>query len=471
MAKGKKELRNITIESMAAEGKCIARHEGMVMFVNKVAPGDIVDLRIIKKKKKFAEATPIHFHKYSPLRVEPVCGHYGICGGCKWQHINYDEQLKFKKQQVVDQMERIGGLILPEVADTLPSAETLYYRNKLEYTFSDKRWLTPKEIASNEDFDRRGLGFHIPGRFDKVLDIEHCYLQPEPSNDIRLEVKQIAQERELTYYDLLNHSGFLRNLVIRTANTGQVMVILQVAEEKQVEITYILDRLIQKFPAITSANYIINKKRNETYYDQEVVNYSGEAFIEEVMQKPDGSGELRFRVGPKSFYQTNSEQAESLYSTAWEFAGLVGDENVYDLYTGTGTIACYISSRAKKVVGIEYVKDAVADARENAAHNKIKNTSFFAGDIKDMLTEEFFNENGFPDVVITDPPRAGMHPDVCNALLNAAPKKIVYVSCNPATQARDVALLAERYAIEKIQPVDMFPHTHHVENVVLLEKR
>ena len=471
MAKRKINLQEIEIGSMAAEGKCVARHEGMVIFVEKVAPGDVVDLRITRKKKKFAEATPVHFHKYSPLRVEPVCSHYGTCGGCKWQHLSYEEQLKFKRQQVIDQVERIGGIKLPEVEETLPSDQTLYYRNKLEYTFSDKRWLTPKEIASNEDFDRRGLGFHIPGRFDKVLDIEHCYLQPEPSNEIRLEVKQIAQERNLTHYDLLNHTGFLRNLVIRTANTGQVMVILQVAEDNPEEISYILDRLTEKFSAITSANYIVNQKKNETYSDQDVVNYSGEPFIEEEMQKPDGSGTLKFRIGPKSFYQTNSAQAEKLYRTAWEYAGLTGEEHVYDLYTGTGTIACYVASKAKKVVGIEYVEDAVADARENALLNSIDNTSFFAGDIKDMLSEDFFAANGYPDVVITDPPRAGMHPEVCEALLKATPGKIVYVSCNPATQARDVALMAEKYKVEKIQPVDMFPHTHHVENVMLLEKR
>lgn len=461
-------LHKVEIGPVATEGKCVVRHEGMVIFVEKVAPGDVVDIQLTKKKKNFAEATPITFHEYSKSRQDPFCSHFGTCGGCKWQHLDYKEQISYKRQQVVDQLSRIGGLEFPEVKPALPSEATTYYRNKLEYTFSDKRWLTHQEVKSGDEFDRRGVGFHIPGRFDKVLDIKHCYLQPEPSNEIRLEIKDISREKGYSYYNLLENQGFLRNLVVRTANTGQVMVILQVAEAEMEAIHYILDRLDQKFN-ITSLNYIINQKKNETYFDQEVVNVKGTPYIEEQMRKPDGSGILTFRVGPKSFYQTNSSQAEKLYNTAWKLAGLKGDELVYDLYTGTGTIASYIAGDAKKVIGIEYIEDAVKDARINAELNGIKNVEFFAGDMKDLLTEEFFSEHGRPEVVITDPPRAGMHADVCEALLKAAPEKIVYVSCNPATQARDAALLSEKYQVTEVQPVDMFPHTHHVENVMLFK--
>lgn len=468
MRKKNKILQEVEIGPVATEGKCVARHEGMVIFVEKVAPGDVVDIRLTKKKKNFAEATPITFHEYSKARQDPFCSHFGTCGGCKWQHLDYNEQLNYKRQQVIDQLERIGGFEFPEVKPALPSDATTYYRNKLEFTFSDKRWLTNEEIKSDDEFDRRGVGFHIPGRFDKVLDIKHCYLQADPSNEIRLEIKNIAREKGYTYFNLLDQYGFLRNVIIRTASTGQVMVILQVAEPDIEAIHYILDRLDQKFD-LTSLNYIVNQKKNETYFDQEVVNYKGKPYIEEQMQKPDGSGILTFRIGPKSFYQTNSAQAEKLYYTAWEFANLKGDELVFDLYTGTGTIASYIAGDAKKVIGIEYIEDAVKDARVNAEFNKIQNVDFFAGDMKDLLTEEFFAVHGKPEVVITDPPRAGMHNDVCEALLAAEPDKIVYVSCNPATQARDAALLAEKYEVLEVQPVDMFPHTHHVENVMLFK--
>lgn len=467
--KANKILENVTIESVAAEGKCVARHEGKVIFVEKVAPGDVVDLRIVKKKKKFAHATPVAFHHRSADRTDPFCSHFGTCGGCKWQHLEYQNQLKYKRQQVVDQLTHIGGLEFPEVRDTLASEKTTFYRNKLEYTFSNKRWLTEAEIASGEEFERNGLGFHIPGRFDKVLDIKQCYLQPDPSNDIRLFVKELAKEKGYTYYDLLDHNGFLRNLVIRTSSSGQVMVILQVAADNKEDIHYLLDKLDEAFD-ITSLNYIINRKRNETYFDQEVVNYKGKPFIEENMTRPDGKV-LTFRIDPKSFYQTNAEQAEVLYQKAWELAGLSGEELVYDLYTGTGTIASYVAGDAKKVIGIEYVEEAVVDARKNAKINDIENTHFVSGDMKEILNEVFFNEHGKPEIIIADPPRAGMHEDVCRAILSAEPKKIVYVSCNPATQARDVAILSDKYEITEVQPVDMFPHTHHVENVMLLKLR
>ena len=468
MAKKKKIIKNVEVGPVATDGKCIIKDEGMVIFVEKVAPGDVVDVRITRKKKNFAEATPVNFHEYSKSRQDPFCSHFGTCGGCKWQHLAYKEQLFYKRQQVIDQLERIGGVSLPEVKATLPSEGTTYYRNKLEYTFSDKRWLTNAEIQTGEELDRRGVGFHIPGRFDKVLDVKHCYLQPSPSNDIRLEIKDIAKEKGYTYYNLLDHHGFLRNVIIRTSNTGQVMVILQVAERNVEAIHYILNRLDQKFD-IASLNYIINQKRNETYFDQEVVNFNGAPHIEEQMQKPDGSGVLTFRVGPKSFYQTNSAQAEKLYHTAWKMAGLKGDELVYDLYTGTGTIASYVAGNAKKVVGIEYIEPAVEDARENVRLNNIDNAEFYAGDMKDLLTESFFDQHGKPQVVITDPPRAGMHEEVTMALLKAGPEKIVYVSCNPATQARDAAILSQKYDVLEVQPVDMFPHTQHVENVMLFK--
>lgn len=468
MAKKKKILQKVEIGDVASEGKCVVRHEGMVIFVEKVAPGDVVDIQITKKKKNFAEAKPIHFHQYSKSRVDPFCSHFGTCGGCKWQHLDYNEQLKYKRQQVIDQLERIGGLEIPEVKPTLASENTTYYRNKLEYTFSDKRWLTAQEVKSDDEFDRRGLGFHIPGRFDKVLEINHCYLQPEPSNAIRLEIKEIAKEKGYNYYNLIENEGFLRNLIIRTANTGQVMVILQVAQPNLEDIHFILDRLNGKFD-ITSLNYIINLKKNETYFDQEVVNYKGTPYIEEQMTRPDRSGIITFRIGPKSFYQTNSAQAEKLYHAAWKLADLKGDELVYDLYTGTGTIASYIAGSAKKVIGIEYIEDAVKDARENAKINQIDNIEFYSGDMKDLLTEDFISTHGKPEVIITDPPRAGMHEDVCHAMLAAEAKKIVYVSCNPATQARDASILSAKYDIIEIQPVDMFPHTHHVENIVLFK--
>ncbi len=450
---------------MVAEGKCIARHEDKVIFIEGAAPEDVVDLRIIKSKKNFAEAVVTHIHSYSPKRQQPFCQHFGTCGGCKWQHLGYPEQLHYKQQQVKDNMDRIAKVEYPGVMPILPSKDTTFYRNKLEYTFSSKRWLTAEEIGNDGDIDRNALGFHIPKRFDKILDIEHCYLQPDPSNRIRLEVKRYAKEHQLEFFELVHQTGFLRNLIIRTATSGELMVIVQFAHPDQEKIDALMQHLADTFPEITSLLYIVNQKQNDTWYDQDVITFKGRDYILEEMEG------LKFRVGPKSFYQTNAVQAYELYKIARDFAGLSGNEVVYDLYTGTGTIANFVARKAKKVVGLEYIEMAIDDAKINAQLNGLENTAFFAGDIKDVLNESFIAEHGRPDVVITDPPRAGMHPDVIDTLLKAAPDKIVYISCNPATQARDLALMDAGYKVAAVQPVDMFPHTYHVENVVLLEKR
>ena len=465
-----KILKDLTIEGIAAEGKCITRYEGQVIFVTDVAPGDVADIKVIRKKKTFLEAIPVKIHQYSDLRKDPFCEHFGTCGGCKWQHINYETQLDYKHQQVIDSLERIAKVPMPEPKRILGSEETRYYRNKLEFTFSNKRWLTREEIDQEDDLDRDALGFHIPKRFDKILDINHCYLQPDPSNDIRLTVRQIAKENNIPFFDLITQEGYLRNLIIRNTITGKVMVILQVAGDNEQYLTTVLDGLKDKFPQITSLNYVINTKRNETFNDLEVVNYNGKAYITEEMQLPDNADKsVSFQIGPKSFFQTNAKQAEVLYKKAWEMAQLTGNELVYDLYTGTGTIANYVAGNAKEVIGIEYVEAAIEDAKVNSEINGITNTKFFAGDMKDLLTDDFVSEHGRPDVIITDPPRAGMHQDVCEVILNTRPQRIVYVSCNPATQARDIAILDKYYKITDVQPVDMFPHTHHVENIVALE--
>ncbi|HNP18678.1 MAG TPA: 23S rRNA (uracil(1939)-C(5))-methyltransferase RlmD [Fulvivirga sp.] len=464
-----KILTNIVIEGIAAEGKCIAKNEGQIIFVSNVAPGDVCDLRIVRRKKSFLEAVPVKIHEYSSLRSEPFCEHFGTCGGCKWQHINYETQLKYKQQQVVDNLERIGKIDFEKLNPIIGSENTKFYRNKLEFTFTNARWLTKEEIGSDEELDRDALGFHMPGRFDKILDIEKCHLQADPSNAIRLAVKEFAKEKEIPFFNLVRQTGFLRNLIIRTASTGQVMVILQVTAKNTDWINLILDLLSDQFPEITSLNYVVNNKGNDTFHDLKVINVAGTPFIEEQMKHPDNNNTITFRVGPKSFYQTNSAQAEVLYKLAWELADFKGDETVYDLYTGTGTIANYVASSVKKVIGIEYVEAAIEDAKVNSQINEIKNTSFYAGDMKDLLTDDFIAKNGSPDVIITDPPRAGMHPDVCNVLLKSNAKRIVYISCNPATQARDLALLESKYAVKVVQPVDMFPQTHHVENIALLE--
>lgn len=455
-------LENIRIEEMVAEGKCLARHNNMVIFVGGVAPGDVVNLRVTKKKKSFMEAVPVQFREYSELRVQPFCEHFGICGGCKWQHIGYDTQLYYKEKQVRDNLERIGKVALPEFDPILGSKKDKFYRNKLEFTFSGFGWLTNEQIQSGLDYDRNALGFHMPGRFDKILDIQNCYLQPEPSNSIRLAVREYTRAKGLEYYDAVKQTGFLRNLIIRTANTGDLMVILLVKYNDEPAIFGILDDLYAKFPEITSLQYVVNTKMNDTFHDQEVICYKGQPYIYEQME------DIRFQVGPKSFYQTNADQAYELYRLTREFAGLTGNELVYDLYTGAGTIANFVAHQAREVIGIEYVPSAIEDAKVNSQLNNITNTTFYAGDMKDILSDELIARHGRPEVVITDPPRAGMHPDVVEKLLQVHADRIVYVSCNPATQARDLELLSEKYNVTRVQPVDMFPQTHHVENIVLL---
>ena len=462
-------LEKITITDVAAEGKALAKVNDLVVFVPYVVPGDVVDLQVKRKKNKYAEAVAVKFHEYSPKRAVPFCQHYGVCGGCKWQCLSYEDQIKYKQKQVTDNLTRIGKVELPEISPILGSEKTEFYRNKLEFTFSDKRWLTEEEVRAEVTYDQmNAVGFHIPGAFDKVLAIEKCWLQDDISNQIRNTIRDYAYEHGLAFYNIRNHEGLLRNLMIRTSSTGELMVLLQVrvSADKDVDDTKaLLAHVAGKFPQITSLLYVVNNKQNDTINDLDVVVFKGNDHIFEEMEG------LRFKVGPKSFYQTNSEQAYNLYKVARDFAGLTGDELVYDLYTGTGTIANFVSRRARKVVGIEYVPEAIEDAKVNSAINGIENTLFFAGDMKDMLTQDFINEHGRPDVIITDPPRAGMHNDVIDVILFAEPRRIVYVSCNPATQARDLQLLDAKYKVTAVQPVDMFPHTHHVENVVLLEKK
>ena len=470
MARKKKELpllEQVEITGVAAEGKALARVNDLVVFVPFAAPGDIVDLQLIRKKHNYAEARIVKFHAYSSLRVNPFCEHFGVCGGCKWQHVAYDYQLQFKRQQVEDNLTRIGKIPLPEILPTKGSTKQQYYRNKLEFSFSNKSWLTYEQLQTEQEFDcRNALGFHIPGMFDKVLDIKKCWLQDDISNCIRNAVRDYAYQHNYSFINLRTHEGMLRNMIVRTSTTGELMVILICKIEKEEEMALfkqMLQYIADTFPEITSLLYIINNKCNDTITDLEVHTFKGKDHIFEEMEG------LRFKVGPKSFYQTNSEQAYNLYKVARNFAGLTGNELVYDLYTGTGTIANFVSKQARQVIGIEYVPEAIEDAKVNAEINGIKNTLFFAGDMKDMLTQDFINQYGRPDVIITDPPRAGMHQDVVDVILFAEPKRIVYVSCNPATQARDLQLLDVKYKVKAVQPVDMFPHTHHVENVVLLE--
>ncbi len=458
-----KRYENITITDFAAEGKCIYKSEDGVIFIDgHVAPGDVVDIEVVRRKKKLAQAVVTKFHSYSDLRAEPFCQHFGVCGGCRWQHIDYAEQVKFKQKQVRDHFERIGKI--KEVAyEPIVAAETQrFYRNKLEYTFSNYRWLTVDDMNSGEEFSRNGLGYHVPKRFDRIFQVEKCHLQPDPSNAIRNGLYQFAEDKGYVFYNVKTNEGMMRNLIIRTSNTGDVLVIVQFAEPQEEVITEVMAFLKAEFSEITSLYYIVNQKGNDSYQDQEAVHYDGDRYIRETME------DLTFMVGPKSFYQTNSEQAYELYKIARDYAQLTGEEVVYDLYTGTGTIANFVARNAKKVVGVEYVEEAVADARKNSELNGITNTKFFAGDIKRVLDADFVKKYGQPDVIITDPPRAGMDPAVIATILAAEPKRIVYVSCNTATQARDLALLSGKYKVVKAQPVDMFPHTHHVENVALL---
>jgi 23S rRNA (uracil1939-C5)-methyltransferase len=458
-------LEKVMITDIGAEGNALARVDNLVVFVPMLIPGDIVDIKVIKKRKKYLEGRVVKFHQYSPDRIEPRCIHFGICGGCKWQHLPYNLQLKYKEKQVRDNLIRIGKIDIPEINPIIGSSEIFMYRNKLEYTFSDKRWLTKEEVTSGAKFKNEdALGFHIPGLFDKVLDIEECHLQPEPSNSIRNAVRQYAHENSLQFFDLREQKGFLRNIVIRNSRDGKVMVIVVFFHDDIEKRKDLLDFLASEFPQINSLMYVINSKKNDSINDQEPILYKGDDYLVEEM---DG---LKFRIGPKSFYQTNTRQALELYRTAKDFAALTGKEIVYDLYSGTGTIANYISAYAGKVIGIEFVDEAVQDAIINSEINGISNTHFFAGDMKDVLSEAFFASNGKPDVIITDPPRAGMHEDVIKIIAKAGPDRIVYVSCNPSTQSRDIQLLSDDYHVERVQPVDMFPHTHHVENVVLLKR-
>ena len=470
VARKKKELpllEKVTITDIAAEGKAIAKVNDLVVFVPYVVPGDVVDLQVKRKKNKYAEAEAVKFHEYSPNRAVPFCQHYGICGGCKWQVLPYSEQIRYKQKQVEDNLRRIGKIELPEISPILGSEKTEFYRNKLEFTFSNKRWLTTEEVKQNVKYDQmNAVGFHIPGAFDKVLAIEKCWLQDDISNQLRNSIRDYAYEHNLGFSDIRSHEGLLRNMIVRTSSTGELMLILVFRMDTDAE-TQQANELMQfvadKFPQITSLIYVINNKCNDTIGDLDTFVFKGNDHIFEEMEG------LKFKIGPKSFYQTNSEQAYNLYKVARDFAGLKGDELVYDLYTGTGTIANFVSKKARKVIGIEYVPEAIEDAKVNSEINGIDNTLFYAGDMKDILTQDFINEHGRPDVIITDPPRAGMHQDVIDVILFAEPKRIVYVSCNPATQARDLQLLDVKYKVMAVQPVDMFPHTHHVENVVMLE--
>lgn len=447
----------------------MAKVNELVIFVPYVVPGDVVDLQVKRKKNHYAEAVAVKFHEKSPLRTEPFCSHFGVCGGCKWQCLSYEEQLKYKQKQVFDNLTRIGKVELPEFRPILGSEKTRFYRNKLEFTFSNKRWLTEEEVKQDVKYDQmNAVGFHIPGAFDKVLAIDKCWLQDDISNQIRNAVRDYAYAHNFPFFDLRTQEGLLRNIMIRTSSTGELMVVLQCKvtdDEGRRKMEEILQFMADSFPQITSLMYVINNKCNDTIGDLDVEVFKGNDHIFETM---DG---LKFKVGAKSFYQTNTDQAFRLYSVVRDFAGLTGGELVYDLYTGTGTIANFVSRYARKVVGIEYVPEAIEDAKVNSEINGIGNTDFYAGDMKDILTDEFIATHGRPDVIITDPPRAGMHPDVVQTIIRTAPRRIVYVSCNPATQARDLALLDQYYKVEAVQPVDMFPHTPHVENVVLLDKR
>lgn len=472
MARKKKPLpilEKVLITDVAAEGKALARVNDLVVFVPYVVPGDVVDLQVTRKKHNYAEAEAVKFYEYSDKRVKPFCQHFGVCGGCKFQCMDYQAQLFYKQKQVFDNLTRIGKIEIPEIRPILGSSKTKAYRNKLEFTFSNKRWLIKEEIAADVQYDQmNAVGFHIPEAFDKVLAIEKCWLQDDINNEIRNSIRDYAYAHDYSFFNLRTQEGLLRNMMIRTSSTGELMVLIQFkisneAEEQQA--MALLNHVAEKFPQISALLYVNNDKHNDTLEGLDIKTFKGNDHIFEEMEG------LRFKIGPKSFYQTNSEQAYNLYKVARDFAGLTGNELVYDLYTGTGTIANFVSRKCAKVIGIEYVPEAIEDAKVNSQINGIENTLFYAGDMKDILTQEFIQEHGRPDVIITDPPRAGMHGDVIDTILFAEPKRIVYVSCNPATQARDLALLDGKYKVVAIQPVDMFPHTQHVENVVLLERR
>lgn len=458
---------NITVLDAGAKGVSVAKApEGQVIFIPNVVPGDVVDVQTLKKRKAYFEGKAIKFHSFSEHRVEPVCQHFGACGGCKWQNMNYDRQLFYKNQEVFNNLKRIGKIELPDFEPILGSAKQFFYRNKMEFGFSDTRWMTDAEIQSGVEFDNKNaLGFHIPRMWDKILDIEKCHLQEDPSNAIRNEIKRFATDNNIAFFNARSHEGILRTLMIRTASTGEIMVLIQFYREDKTQRELLLNHIAEQFPQITSLQYVINGKANDTLYDQDIKLYQGRDYILEEMEG------LHFSINAKSFYQTNSDQAYELYKITREFAGLTGKEVVYDLYTGTGTIAQFVSKQAKKVIGVEAVPEAIADAKENAKRNSITNCEFYVGDMKNVFNDEFIAQHGQPDVVITDPPRDGMHKDVVEQLLKIGAQRIVYVSCNSATQARDLALLDEQYKVTRVRPVDMFPQTHHVENVVLLVKR
>jgi 23S rRNA (uracil1939-C5)-methyltransferase len=458
-------LQNVVIDEAVSEGMGLARVDGFVVFVAGGVPGDVADVTIRNRKKKFAEAGILRIDTPSPDRVTPFCSHFGTCGGCKWQHLSYPAQLAFKQKQVTDAFTRLGKVGTGTVLRILPSEQTTHYRNRLDFTFSDQRWRTPEEMASGSGEGLPGLGFHLPQRFDKVLDIETCYLQDDFSNVVRNTIRDFAIGNHYPFFNLRRQEGLLRNLTLRSSSTGEWMLILVFHHDDTGRIRQLMEAVCARFPTLTSVLYVINPKRNETLHDLEIRTWKGRDYIVEEMEG------LKFKISAKSFFQTNSAQALRLYTVVREFSGFNGTENVYDLYTGTGTIANFVSRHCRRVTGVDYVPDAIEDARENARRNNIENTVFYAGDIRATLTPEFVRENGLPDLLITDPPRAGMHEDVTRSIADMAPERIVYVSCNAATQARDIALLADRYATEKIQPVDMFPHTSHVENVALLRKR
>ena len=457
----------IQVLDAGAKGVSVAKApDGKVIFIPNVVPGDVVDVQTLKKRKAYYEGKAVKFHELSEYRVDPICEHFGVCGGCKWQNMKYSQQLAFKQNEVKNHLQRIGKIELPEFEDILGSEKQFLYRNKMEFSFSNSRWLTEKEIGSTEDLgNRNALGFHIPKMWDKILDINKCHLQEDPSNAIRNEIRTFANEHNLAFFNPREHSGLLRTVMIRTVSTGEIMVLIQFFEDDKESRELILDHLYEKFPQITSLQYVVNGKQNDTIYDQDVILYKGRDYILEEMEG------LKFSINAKSFYQTNSDQAYELYKITRDFAGLTGNETVYDLYTGTGTIAQFVSKKAKKVIGVESVPEAIIDAKANAERNNITNCEFFVGDMKVVFNEAFIAQHGKPDVIITDPPRDGMHKDVVEQILKIAPKRVVYVSCNSATQARDLALMDEKYKVTRVRPVDMFPQTHHVENVVLLELR
>ncbi len=477
MARQKKPLpliEKLEITDAGSEGKALGRWNDRVVFVPFAAPGDVVDVQVYKKRRSYFEGRIVATHKKSDLRIQPICSHFGLCGGCKWQHLDYRYQLVFKQKQVQDALDRIAKVPYPGIAPIIGAENPYYYRNKLEFTFSDRRWLTSKDTSKAEGGpeDTNGLGFHLPGMFDKILDIDTCYLQKEPSNEIRLAVRNFALEHNYPFYNVRNNEGLLRNLIIRNSSAGDLMVIVVFGKNDREKIDELLSFIRGKFPEVSSLMVVINEKKNDSISDLNVQLFYGKDHLMEQM-KPAEAGQtpLQFKVGPKSFYQTNPGQAQKLYQAAFDFAGFKGDELVYDLYTGTGTIAAFIARSVKHVIGVEYIEDAVGDARENMKLNTIDNVEFYSGDLAKLLDEEFFATHGKPEIIVTDPPRAGMHPKVVRQILLAEPQKIVYVSCNPATQARDIALLNEKYEVKKVQPVDMFPQTHHLENVVLLERR